>query len=302
MTSLKVDEHGRDSLAQRYVYSVLSRRAGGISLGVNLNPDRICNWACAYCQVAREDEPKTRVEVDADRACDELTDLLESVADGSILDHPLHRGLPEDLAKVVDLSFSGDGEPTTSVHFSRILDHSMGELRRLNLDLNLVVLSNNSLVHRPAVRSAVERLGAFGGRLHVKLDGGDEAAYRRVDRTSVPWARTTSNLVRAAQLAPVVVQTLICSVDEVFMGTDEAHAYARLLGDVLDQGGEIEAVDLHTVARQPPFDGVKALPLSYLEALAVVMQREEPRLAQRLRCTAGHPRYLLANAPVDLPA
>ena len=300
MISLKVDEHGRDSLAQQYVYSVLSRRAGGISLGVNLNPDRICNWACAYCQVAREDEPKTRMEVDANRACGELTSLLESVADGSILNHPLHRGLPDALAKVVDLSFSGDGEPTTSVHFGRILDHAMSEMQRLNLALNLVVLSNNSLVHRPTVRSAIERLGAFGGRLHVKLDGGDEAAYQRVDRTSIPWARTVSNLVAAAQLAPVVIQTLICSVDGVFMGEKEARAYARLLGDVLDQGGAIEAVDLHTVARQPPFDEVKALPLSYLEALADLMQGVEPRLAQRLRCTAGHPRYLLANAPVDL--
>ena len=96
-------EHGRDSLERRYVYSVLGRRAGGISLGVNLNPDRICNWACAYCQVAREDEPKIRQPVEAEAAAAELTELLESAADGSLLEQPLHRGLPSELRRIVDV-------------------------------------------------------------------------------------------------------------------------------------------------------------------------------------------------------
>ena len=43
--------HPREFEENRYVYAVLSRRAGGVSIGVNLNPDKRCNFRCVYCQV-----------------------------------------------------------------------------------------------------------------------------------------------------------------------------------------------------------------------------------------------------------
>ena len=46
-------DHPRSFEANRYVYPVLSRRAGGISIGVNLNVDKVCNFHCVYCQVSR---------------------------------------------------------------------------------------------------------------------------------------------------------------------------------------------------------------------------------------------------------
>src|SRR3954465_15723917 len=41
----------RDSAGLVYVYPVVSRRAGGVSVGINLNPNNACNWRCIYCQV-----------------------------------------------------------------------------------------------------------------------------------------------------------------------------------------------------------------------------------------------------------
>ena len=35
----------------KFVYPTLSRRSKGISIGVNLNPDKVCNFDCIYCQV-----------------------------------------------------------------------------------------------------------------------------------------------------------------------------------------------------------------------------------------------------------
>jgi hypothetical protein len=50
--------------ANVYVYPVISRRAGGLSIGVNLNPDKVCNFDCPYCQVDRTTPGgPTRVEV-----------------------------------------------------------------------------------------------------------------------------------------------------------------------------------------------------------------------------------------------
>ena len=48
---LDVYNHQRDAANLTYIYPVLSRRAGGISVGINLNINRKCNWACVYCQV-----------------------------------------------------------------------------------------------------------------------------------------------------------------------------------------------------------------------------------------------------------
>jgi wyosine [tRNA(Phe)-imidazoG37] synthetase (radical SAM superfamily) len=297
---LAVDDHGRDNLARRYVYSVLSRRAGGISLGINLNPDRICNWACAYCQVSRTDIAKRAQTVDEAACCAEISELLGSVADGSFLDEAAHRSLPDHLRRVVDLSFSGDGEPTTAPAFGTIVDHVIAERQRLNLDLELVVLSNNSLVHRPEVAAALQRFAAAGGVVHVKLDAGDEAGYLRVDRSAISWARCRENMVLTARLAPIVVQSLFCAIDRVFIDAAEAGAYAGLLSDLLDAGGSIVEVHLHTVARPPPFADVHGLPLRYLEAIAALVVGREPRLAGKLRCVAGSDRFVLPGAPAGL--
>ena len=46
-----MEDHSRDAAGLTYVYPVISRRSGGVSVGINLNPNNACNWACAYCQV-----------------------------------------------------------------------------------------------------------------------------------------------------------------------------------------------------------------------------------------------------------
>ena len=300
MNALTVEDHGRENLARRYVYSVLSRRAGGISLGINLNPDRICNWACAYCQVSRTDSAKLPEPVDQDVCRAEISELLGSVADGSLLDEPVHRGLPEHLKQVVDLSFSGDGEPTTAPAFGAIVDHVLAERNRLNLNLALILLSNNSLAHRPGVAAALKRFAAAGGVVHVKLDAGDETGYQRVDRSAVSWARCSENMIATSRLAPIVIQSLFCAVDGVFIDAAEARRYAGLLSDLLDAGGAIAEVHLHSVARPPPFAGVHALPLSYLASIAALVVAQEPRLAGKVRCVAGSDRFELPEAPTEL--
>ena len=45
---LDFKDHRRELDANRYVYAVVSRRARGLSIGVNINPDKACNFACPY--------------------------------------------------------------------------------------------------------------------------------------------------------------------------------------------------------------------------------------------------------------
>jgi sulfatase maturation enzyme AslB (radical SAM superfamily) len=54
----------RDFLDNRFVYAVVSARARGLSVGVNLNPDKNCNFNCVYCEVHRNGELRDQLDVE----------------------------------------------------------------------------------------------------------------------------------------------------------------------------------------------------------------------------------------------
>jgi len=85
--------HERRWRDNRYVYPVVSRRSGGISVGINLNPDKACNFDCIYCQVDRRIPPAVR-RVDLDILEKEIDRVLEAERDGSLYEHPPCSALP----------------------------------------------------------------------------------------------------------------------------------------------------------------------------------------------------------------
>ena len=89
-------QHPRDWAGNRYVYPVISRRSGGLSIGINLNPDTACNFRCIYCQVDRSRAP-TAPEIDLDVLRRELDRMLGWAADGSLFGHPQFADVPADL-------------------------------------------------------------------------------------------------------------------------------------------------------------------------------------------------------------
>jgi len=48
---LSIHDHSRELSGLKYIYSVISRRAGGLSIGINLNVNNACNWQCIYCEI-----------------------------------------------------------------------------------------------------------------------------------------------------------------------------------------------------------------------------------------------------------
>src|SRR5664279_4379653 len=106
---LKTEDHSRDSAGMRYVYPVVSRRAGGVSVGINLNPNNACNWACIYCQVpnlARGSGPA----LDLALLETELRTLLTAIVHGDFM----QTQVPEGARRLNDIALSGNGEPTSS--------------------------------------------------------------------------------------------------------------------------------------------------------------------------------------------
>src|ERR1700682_582404 len=88
--NLVVRDHRRTFQDNRYVYAVVSRRSKGVSIGINLNPDKVCNFDCIYCQVDRKTPPITR-EVDLPRLGQELEDMIQSAVSGELFERERFR-------------------------------------------------------------------------------------------------------------------------------------------------------------------------------------------------------------------
>ena len=98
----------------RFVYPVLSRRSGGISVGVNLNPTRSATSSCVYCQVNRVSQSETRFV-----ATEQLLAPWRSLVGTGDVRATVHNRQDSATrrsrtARLTDIAFSGDGEPTTA--------------------------------------------------------------------------------------------------------------------------------------------------------------------------------------------
>ena len=260
--------HPRSFAANYYVYPVLSRRAGGISIGVNLNLDRVCNFHCIYCQVGRGEPVETDL-VDLGRLADELDRMVELVTSGRIYEGPQFHDTPPPLRRLNDIALSGDGEPTGYANFDQVVAVCADVRRRHGLDdVKLVLISNASMFHRPRVRRALETLDANNGEIWAKLDAGTEDYYRLVNRSAVPWRRILDNLREAAIGRPIVIQSLFMRIWDRQPSPAELEAYCQRLQEILAAGGRIKLVQVHTIARKPAEDWATALRNAEVDAIA----------------------------------
>lgn len=277
-----ITSHPRIFEQNRYVYPVISRRSRGLSVGVNLNPDKICNFDCIYCQVDRTVAPQVRT-VDLALLETELRNLIEDAQSGVLFNHPNFKDIPEPLKRINDMAFSGDGEPTTYPQFGDVV-HLAAQIKSdLNLhDVKMVVITNATRFHRPNVLNALEEMHQHNGEIWAKLDAGTAAYYNLVERTKVSFDTVIENLHTAAQRWPIVIQSLFMKIKDESPTAQEIDAYCNILNDVQQKGGTLKGIQIYTVARRPTE--------SYVTSLR---NEEVDHLANRVRQT-------LNNVPVDV--
>jgi wyosine [tRNA(Phe)-imidazoG37] synthetase (radical SAM superfamily) len=260
--------HERRWADNLYVYAVISRRSRGLSVGINLNPDKACNFDCIYCQVDRTVAPRVR-KVDLDRLSIELDHVLEAARDGWLFDAPPLDALPADERVVRDIAFSGDGEPTTSPLFPAAVALVAERRRRFGLDhTKIVLITDAAYLSKPAVREALAVLDQNNGEIWAKLDAGTEEYFRLVDRPNVSLDIVMANLLDAARVRPVVIQTLWLRVNGVAPPASEVDAYCGRLRSLVDGGGQVKGVQLYTIARRPAEAIAGALSRSEIDAVA----------------------------------
>lgn len=252
-------DHSRVYAGQRYVYPVLSRRSRGISIGVNLNPDKVCNFDCIYCQVDRS-QPSPVREVDRPGLLAELEQTLDLVVSGRLFETVEFHGTPLPLRRLNDIAFSGDGEPTTYREFESLAAEVAALKRARGLaDVKLVLITNATMLHRPGVARALAIFDANQGEIWAKLEAGTEEYYRLIERTTIPFEQILGNITAAARVRPLVIQALFMRVHGQAPPATEIDAFCRRLNEITTAGGRLALVQIYTVARRPAEDFVAHL-------------------------------------------
>ncbi len=260
-------KHGRSFDDHRFVYPVLSRRSGGMSIGVNLNPDKVCNFDCIYCQVDRTTQSETRfVEIEA--LLVELRHMLSLFASGAIFETKEFRTIPQELRRLNDIAFSGDGEPTTYKNFDEIIGACAQVKREASLDqVKMVLITNASMFHRPHVERGLEILDAHQGEIWAKLDAGTPEYFQQVERTPIPLKQILDNITAVAIKRPIVIQSLFMQIDGHPPSEAELLAYCARLNEIIQAGGQLNLAQIYTVARRPAESYVKPLADGEVDAI-----------------------------------
>jgi len=262
-------DHRRELHDNVYVYAVVSRRSQGLSIGINLNADKVCNFDCPYCQVDRSVQAAHGRDVDIAVLEAELDDLLSRVAHGSLWTlSPFDTAAPA-LRRVNDVAFAGDGEPTACPQFPQAVE-VVGRLRdKHGLDgLKVHLLTNATLLDRPRVQRGLQALDAVGGEIWAKLDAGTPGWFARVDGTRIPMKSVLRQITHAALQRPIVLQCLFCSLGKDAPDDAEIAAWAGHIGAILAAGGRIRQVQVTTIARTPADPSVGPLSRTRLDEIA----------------------------------
>ncbi|MCY3003596.1 MAG: radical SAM protein [Planctomycetota bacterium] len=269
---LDTTNHDRDSAGMTYVYPVVSRRARGVSIGINLNPNNACNWRCVYCQVpglTRGAAP----ELDLVQLERELREMLARAQDPQWM----QAHVPEEARRLNDVALSGNGEPTTSEQLGEVLtllERALSDAGLLG-QLRIVLISNGSLVHQPRVRAALEQLARLGGEVWFKLDAATDSLRERLNDTRIDSQRTLSNLVECATACPTWLQTIAVDFEGPALAGPEEKAWIELVRAACERLAErnanpLRGVLLYGLARtshQPEASRLSALAPAELEAL-----------------------------------
>jgi wyosine [tRNA(Phe)-imidazoG37] synthetase (radical SAM superfamily) len=262
---LTVHDHDRANAGLTYVYPVISRRAGGVSIGINLNPNQACNFRCVYCQVpnlSRGSAP----EIDRDRLRAELDGLLDRVVNGDFLE----TRAPEGARELKDVAISGDGEPTSCRSFDRIVETIGESLHAYDLAgaIKFVLITNGSLIQRSEVLRGLETMKALGGEVWFKIDGGSEARRREVNDAVVREEGLLRNLALASERCRVRVQSCFFAVDGEAPSESECADYLGLLQRARDREIQLAGVLLYGIERpslQPEAPRLSKLEPAWME-------------------------------------
>ena len=233
------------------VYPVYSRRSGGLSVGINLFPDKKkCEFDCPYCEVFP-------FSGNGEFSLEQMeTDLRSAITAA------LEQNVP-----VMDICFSGNGEPTLSPYFDEALKLAGGIRAETAPSAELVLITNGAGLLQPQIFSALQNAanGHIALNIWLKLDAGTSDWYQKMNRTSISFEKLISKIKDFTSCAPVTIQTMLCAINKEPPSSEEAQAWETIVCNAAS-GNNIRKVQIYGKARSAPEDPLSSpLPASFLE-------------------------------------
>ena len=276
--------HPREWENNTWVYPVISRRAGGLSVGINLNPDHHCSFSCAYCQSGPQEGHK-RIPVDVEAVERELRAFLTFYQSGDFAKCKAYENVPDPNKVLKDLCLSGDGESTIVKEFPEIcrrMRQIQKEFSPVIGDFKLRLITNASHLESTTVQEGLSLLLESDGEIWAKLDAGTEEWFKKINRSPLHLEKILDNLTAAIKRYPICIQTMVCNLQGEIPNDAEIERYIENLKKIHNvRPKNLVEVQLYTVIRDPLLKGVEALPKEFLES---VKTKITDALPVKVRC------------------
>jgi len=257
----------RNPLSNGFVYTVISQRARGLSIGINLNPDKRCNFDCVYCEINRGEpgrEPKVNIPV----MSEELDRLLRLVREDKLRELPGFSHLPHELLKLQEVALSGDGEPTLCPNLYEVVRNVVFTRARGNVPFfKIVFITNSSGLDLPEVTRSLEFL-APEDEIWAKLDAGTQEYMNKVNRAEPPLWKVLANILAVGKLRPIIIQSLFPLIAGEPPPPEEIEQYVQRLKELTVAGARIAMVQVYSAHRPPHQPNCEHLPLKDLSSIA----------------------------------
>jgi len=249
MTQLTVKDHNRNVAGLTYIYPVISRRSGGLSLGINFNTNNACNWRCVYCQVPNL-SLGAAPELDFELLETELTFFLQDVLHGDFYDR---FEMEPELRVIKDIAISGNGEPTSVKGFAKVIELiiRVTEQAKIPGPFQYVLITNGSLIHHRDVQDGLKLFHQYNGQVWFKLDSATDKGRDLTNHSALSLQKHTENLLMSARLCSTWVQTCMLQFEsgQGLVNATEQEAYLALLQQVTQQVS-LKGVMLYSLARE----------------------------------------------------
>lgn len=236
------------------IFGPIHSRRLGTSLGINLTPNdgKICSFDCIYCEAGYNAQGAGTTGISPR---EEVRTLLKQKlaamkANGDRLDV---------------ITFSGNGEPTLHLDFNGVVDDVIALRDRYYPQVKISVLSNSTMIDRPAV---VEALKKVDNNI-LKLDSAIDRTMRLIDRPVNRNFNVADLVERLKQFSgQCIVQTMMLRGEhdgERIDNTTDEEVEALLAAYLEIRPMEVM---LYSIDRATPEENLQKVPKEELETIA----------------------------------
>ena len=261
---LTITNHDRNIFQGKYIYPVVSRRAGGLSLGINLNTNNACNWQCIYCEVPNLVRGKPE-SIDLEVLESELDYWLDQILNKDFLSQ-----YTKTKTEFKDIAFSGNGEPTASKQFKDVINILIKKIYEYKIDKKIIIrlITNGSYITNPAIQESLSLISNFNREIWFKIDRMNKDDIQTVNQVYLSLTTIKKNLEAALKNSPTVIQTCLFRLNDKLPSLESLDAYINFLKLYENKIKGIHLYSLARLSEQPSQKVLTRLTKSELEVIA----------------------------------